>query len=104
METAPHTKVPKIVHSPNPPSDYLHDDIKRPGKEDKVQALVIPFDYVNADWLPRALKDTAERRKKEEEKKKEKERKKKKKERKREREKKRCCSVLFFSLCYLFTL
>ena len=35
-------------------------DIKRPGKEDKIQELVIPFDYVRADWLPRAVQDTAE--------------------------------------------
>ena len=43
--------------------DYLPDDIKRPGKEDKIQELVIPFDYVSADWLPRAVQDTAEIRK-----------------------------------------
>ena len=43
--------------------DYLPDDIKRPGKEDKIQELVIPFDYVRADWLPRAVQDTAEIRK-----------------------------------------
>ena len=40
--------------------DYLPDDIKRPGKEDKIQELVIPFDYVRADWLPRAVQDTAD--------------------------------------------
>ena len=39
--------------------DYLPDDIKRPGKDDKVQELVIPFDYVRAEWLPRAVQDTA---------------------------------------------
>ena len=43
--------------------DYLPDDIKRPGKEDKIQELVIPFDYVRADWLPRAVQDTADIRK-----------------------------------------
>ena len=43
--------------------DYLPDDIKRPGKEDKIQELVIPFDYVRADWLPRAVRDTADIRK-----------------------------------------
>ena len=43
--------------------DYLPDDIKRPGKEDKIQELVIPFDYVRADWLPRAIQDTADIRK-----------------------------------------
>ena len=43
--------------------DYLPDDIKRPRKEDKIQELVIPFDYVNAEWLPRAVRDTADIRK-----------------------------------------
>ena len=43
--------------------DYLPDDIKRPSKEDSIQELVIPFDYVNADWLPRAVRDTADIRK-----------------------------------------
>jgi hypothetical protein len=40
--------------------DYLPDDIKRPGKDDKIQELVIPFDYVNAEWLPSAVQDTAD--------------------------------------------
>lgn len=43
--------------------DYLPEDIKRPGREDAVQELVIPFDYVSADWLPRAVQDTADNRK-----------------------------------------
>ena len=43
--------------------DHLPDEIKRPAKGDKIQELVIPFDYVNADWLPRAVQDTAEIRK-----------------------------------------
>lgn len=43
---------------------YLPPDILRPGKDDRIQELVIPFDYVTADWLPRAVKDTADRRKK----------------------------------------
>ncbi|MBR0372916.1 MAG: hypothetical protein IJH91_00100 [Mogibacterium sp.] len=43
--------------------DYLPDDIKRPAKGDKVQELVIPLDYAAADWLPRAVQDTAEFRK-----------------------------------------
>lgn len=43
--------------------DYLPADIKRPGKEDKIQELVIPFDYVRAEWLPRAVQDTADIRK-----------------------------------------
>lgn len=43
--------------------DYLPAEIKRPGKEDKIRELVIPFDYVDADWLARAVQDTADRRK-----------------------------------------
>jgi hypothetical protein len=43
--------------------DYLADDIKRPGKDDKIQELVIPHDYVREDWLPRAVQDTADIRK-----------------------------------------
>lgn len=39
--------------------DYLPEDIKRPAKEDKCQELVIPLDYANADWLPKAVQDTA---------------------------------------------
>ena len=39
--------------------DYLPDDIKRPGKDDKIQELVIPLDYVKAEWLPGAVQDTA---------------------------------------------
>lgn len=38
---------------------YLPEDIKRPAKGDKIQELVIPFDYVNADWLAKAVQDTA---------------------------------------------
>ena len=44
--------------------DYLPADVKRPGESDSVQELVVPFDYVNADWLPRAVQDTANIRKK----------------------------------------
>ena len=44
--------------------DYLPKDIKRPSKEDKIQELVIPLDYATADWLPRAVQDTADIRKK----------------------------------------
>ncbi len=43
---------------------YLPADIRRPKKDDKIQELVIPLDYVNADWLPRAVQDTADIRKK----------------------------------------
>ena len=39
--------------------DYLPRDIKRPGREDPFQELVIPLDYANADWLPRAVQETA---------------------------------------------
>lgn len=39
--------------------DYLPDDIKRPSPEDKIQELTIPFDYVDAEWLPNAVRDTA---------------------------------------------
>lgn len=42
---------------------YLPDDIKRPAKKDRIRELVIPLDYVNADWLPRAVQDTADIRK-----------------------------------------
>ncbi|MBR4623153.1 MAG: hypothetical protein IKO45_01185 [Clostridia bacterium] len=44
--------------------DYLPDDIKRPAPEDKIQELVIPLDYVNTEWLPRAVLDTASIRRK----------------------------------------
>ena len=43
--------------------DYLPEDIKRPGPKDKIQELVIPFDYVGAEWLPKAVQDTANIRK-----------------------------------------
>ena len=40
--------------------DYLPEDIVRPEKEDNIRELVIPFDYVRADWLKRAVQDTAD--------------------------------------------
>ena len=43
--------------------DYLPEDVKRPASYDKIQELVIPLDYANADWLPRAVQDTADIRK-----------------------------------------
>ena len=43
--------------------DYLPDDVKRPGPDDKIREMVIPFDHVRADWLPRAVQDTADIRK-----------------------------------------
>ena len=42
---------------------YLPEEIKRPETEDRIQELVIPLDYANADWLPRAVQDTADLRK-----------------------------------------
>jgi hypothetical protein len=42
---------------------YLPKEIKRPGPEDKIQELVIPLDYVDAEWLSKAVQDTADNRK-----------------------------------------
>ena len=42
---------------------YIPEEIKRPGPEDKVQEIVIPFDYVDAKWLSKAVQDTADIRK-----------------------------------------
>lgn len=42
---------------------YLPDDIKRPTEEDKIREVVIPFDYANAEWLPKTVQDTADIRK-----------------------------------------
>ena len=42
----------------------LPEEIKRPAPTDKIQELVIPFDYVDAEWLPKAVQDTAHIRKK----------------------------------------
>ena len=39
---------------------YLPDAIKRPAPGDKVREVVIPFDYVHAAWLSRAVRDTAD--------------------------------------------
>lgn len=43
--------------------DYLPEEIKRPTPNDSIQELVIPLDYVNAEWLPKAVQDTANIRK-----------------------------------------
>lgn len=43
---------------------YLPKEIKRPGPEDNIQELVIPLDYVDAEWLSKAVQDTADIRKK----------------------------------------
>ncbi len=42
---------------------YLPEDIKRPGQEDRIQEIVIPLDCVSAEWLPKAVQDTANIRK-----------------------------------------
>ncbi len=42
---------------------YLPKEIKRPSPEDKIQELVIPLDYVDAEWLSKAVRDTADIRK-----------------------------------------
>ena len=43
--------------------DYLPEDIRRPNQEDSIQELVIPLDYSSAEWLSRAVQDTADARK-----------------------------------------
>ena len=43
--------------------DYLPEEINRPHQEDNIQELVIPLDYVSAEWLPKAVQDTADKRK-----------------------------------------
>ena len=43
--------------------DYLPEDIKRPSKGDRIQEVVISLDYVNAEWLPKAVQETADIRK-----------------------------------------
>ena len=43
---------------------FLPEEIKRPILKDKIQELAIPFDYVDAEWLPKAVQDTADFRKK----------------------------------------
>ena len=42
---------------------YLPKELKRPSKDDRIQEVVIPFDYVNSDWLAKAVRDTAAIRK-----------------------------------------
>ena len=44
--------------------DYLPEDVKRPDKNDKIRELVIAPDHMNADWLAKAVQDTADIRKK----------------------------------------
>ena len=45
--------------------NYLPDDIRRPDKGDRIQELVIPFDFAGAGWLPKAVQDSADIRKRE---------------------------------------
>ncbi|HNZ63698.1 MAG TPA: hypothetical protein PKH23_05160 [Bacillota bacterium] len=40
--------------------DYLPNDLKRPKHDDSVHEIPIPFDYCRADWLPKAVQDTAD--------------------------------------------
>ena len=44
--------------------DYLPGNIRRPSNNDKIQEIIIPLDAVRAEWLPKAIQDTAEIRKK----------------------------------------
>ena len=39
---------------------YLPKELKRPLKTDRIQEIVIPFDYVDCDWLRNAIQDTAD--------------------------------------------
>ena len=43
--------------------EYLPKEINRPRQEDNIQELVISLDYVSAEWLPKAVQDTADKRK-----------------------------------------
>ena len=43
--------------------DYLPDNIKRPDKNSSVRELAITLDHAGADWLSRAVRDTANIRK-----------------------------------------
>ena len=43
---------------------FIPEEIKRLTPKDKIQELVIPFDYIGAEWLPKAVQDTADLRKK----------------------------------------
>ena len=39
--------------------DYIPPDIRRPAPGDRIQEYVVPLDYASAEWLPRAVQDTA---------------------------------------------
>lgn len=42
---------------------YLPTEWKRPSSTDPIQEIVIPLEYADSDWLPRAVQDTAKIRK-----------------------------------------
>lgn len=42
---------------------YLPRDLKRPSPGDACQEIIIPLDACNREWLPRAVRDTADMRK-----------------------------------------
>jgi len=39
---------------------YLPKELKRPAKTDRIQEIVIPFQYAGCDWLREAVQDTAD--------------------------------------------
>lgn len=39
----------------------LPPDLKRPGPEDKIREIVIPLEDCSQEWLPRAVRETADR-------------------------------------------
>ncbi len=39
--------------------DYIPAEIRRPAPGDSVQEYVVTLDYASAEWLPRAVEDTA---------------------------------------------
>ena len=36
---------------------FLPEEIQRPAPKDKIRELVIPFDYIDAEWLPKAVQE-----------------------------------------------
>lgn len=42
---------------------YLPAELKRPAPEDSIREICIPLDFCRAEWLPRAVQDTADWRK-----------------------------------------
>ena len=39
--------------------DYISAVIRRPAPGESMQEIVIPLDYCNSEWLPRAVRDAA---------------------------------------------